>query len=398
MTYKEAKRKFFLERIGMFPFVLLGKICGHIFPLKTSHNIFLFFSNTDIGGAPRVNIDLTKCVQDQRPLIIFSKKPKNGLFRDKYIMEGVRVMDIHRFIDNKLFHFVNFFYRGLLATWINKQKGATVIGGENLFFYKVIPHLRKEIKCVEICHLDSWLHYSIGFIDRITTRVFSTEALKQQVAQQYSDNNLPEHYYKKLHFIDNAIDIPEYIQTNNNNLEIYFIGRGAPQKRVHLIAAIAEKINSKQLPVKFNFVGDVENVIDPANYPYCKFYGNVKDDALMRKIYEQADVLILTSAFEGLPIVVMEMMARGKPIISTAVNGIPNYIHHLENGLLIRSTDEQEIVAEGCKYVEELLNNKPMRVSFGERSRVIAIERFSREEFCKSYRQVLHDQNKLLNK
>ena len=83
------------------------------------------------------------------------------------------------------------------------------------------------------------------------------------------------------------------------------------------------------------------------------------------------------------------MMARGKPIISTAVNGIPNYIHHLENGLLIQSTDEQEIVAEGCKYVEELLNNKPMRVSFGERSRVIAIERFSREEFCKSYRQVL---------
>ena len=86
-------------------------------------------------------------------------------------MEGVRVMDLHRFIDNKLFHFVNFFFRGLLATWINKQKGATVIGGESLFFYKVIPHLRKEIKRVEICHLDSSLPYSIGFIDRITTRV-----------------------------------------------------------------------------------------------------------------------------------------------------------------------------------------------------------------------------------
>jgi glycosyltransferase involved in cell wall biosynthesis len=109
----------------------------------------------------------------------------------------------------------------------------------------------------------------------------------------------------------------------------------------------------------------------------------------MRKIYEQADVLILTSAFEGLPVVVMEMMASGKPVISTAVNGIPNYIHHLENGLLIQATDEQEIVAEGCKYVEELLNNKPMRLAFGERSRAIAIELFGREQFCRSYRQVL---------
>jgi glycosyltransferase involved in cell wall biosynthesis len=304
-------------------------------------------------------------------------------------MEGVRILDLHRLIDNKLFHFVNFFYRGLLATWINKQKGAVVLGGESLFFYKVIPHIRKSINCVEVCHLDTWLPYNIGFIDRINTRVFSTERLKQQVEQQYSDNKLPEAYYNKLCFIDNTIDIPEPAQTNNSNLEIYFIGRGAPQKRVHLIAAIAEKINSKQLSVKFNFVGDVENVINPASYPYCQFYGNVKDEDLMKKIYEQADVLILTSAFEGLPIVVMEMMARGKPIISTAVNGIPNYIHHRENGLLIRSTGEEEIVAEGAQYIEELLNNKDMRESFGKRSRVIAIERFSREVFCKKYHHLL---------
>ena len=389
MTYKEAKRKLFIERIGMFPFVLLGRICGYIFPLKTSHNIFLFFPNPDIGGAPQVSIDITHCIKDQRPIIIFSKKPRNGLFLDKFTIEGVRILDLHRFIDNKLFHFVNFFYRGLLATWINKQKGASVLGGESLFFYKIIPHIRKDINCVEVCHLDTWLPYSIGFIDRITTRVFSTERLKQQVAQQYSDNSLPEHYYKKLRFIENTIDIPAYSQPDNKNLEIYFIGRGSPQKRVYLVAAIAEKIHSKQLPVKFNFVGDVENVINPSSYPYCKFYGNVKDAALMRKIYEQADVLILTSAFEGLPLVVMEMMAIGKPIISTAVNGIPNYIHHLENGMLIQATDEQEIVAEGCKYVEELLNNKPMRLAFGERSRAIAIERFGREQFCKSYRQVL---------
>jgi len=56
----------------MLPFVLFGKIIGIIFPLKTNHDVFLFFSNADIGGSPRVNIDITNCIKDKKPLIIFS--------------------------------------------------------------------------------------------------------------------------------------------------------------------------------------------------------------------------------------------------------------------------------------------------------------------------------------
>ncbi len=48
----------------------------------------------------------------------------------------------------------------------------------------------------------------------------------------------------------------------------------------------------------------------------------------MNKIYNETDILLLTSAFEGLPVVVMMMMAYGRVVISTAVNGIPDYIKH----------------------------------------------------------------------
>ena len=389
MTYSAAKRKLWLERAGMFPFVLLGRIAGHLFPLKTRHQVFLFFPNGDIGGSPQVNIDLTNCIRDKKPLIIFSKKPRNAEFREKYNIEGVRLLDIHRYIDNKLFHFVNFFFRGVLATWINKQENAVVFGGESLYFYKVIPHLNKHVHRVELCHLDTWINYTIGFIDHIDKRVFSTEKLKESVEAQYRANDLPGKYSERLFFIDNAVDIPLYKETRNDHLQVYFIGRGAAQKRVHLTAAIAKRIHEKKLPVKFNFVGDVEKIIDTADLPYCNFFGNIKDQERMKQIYEEADVLIMTSAFEGLPIVVMQMMAHGKVVVSTAVNGIPDYIHHLENGLLISATAEDDIVTEGTAYIELLLKDTVLRERLGKKNREIAIEKFSREVFCRSYHSLL---------
>ena len=74
MTYKAAIQKLQLERIGMAPFVWLGKLAAVFFPLKTKHGIFLFFPNADIGGSPRVNAELTHLLKDKAPIIIFSKK------------------------------------------------------------------------------------------------------------------------------------------------------------------------------------------------------------------------------------------------------------------------------------------------------------------------------------
>ena len=135
MTYKAAVRKRNIELVIMFPFVVFGKLAGTLFPLKPQRNIFLFFPSSDLGGSIKVNADITECIKDKMPVIIFSKKPKNNQFRSLFEMEGVRIIDLHKYIDNKIYHFVNFFFRGLLATWINKQPGTIVFGGESIFFY-----------------------------------------------------------------------------------------------------------------------------------------------------------------------------------------------------------------------------------------------------------------------
>jgi glycosyltransferase involved in cell wall biosynthesis len=375
----------------MFPFVLLGKLAGRLFPLKTKHTVFLFFPSADIGGSIKVNADITNCIKDQRPLIIFSKKPKNNQFRHLFEIEGVRIIDLHKYIDNKWFHFVNIFFRGVLTSWINKAEKPVVFGGEGLYFYKVIPHLKKESKKIELCHLNTWFNFSQAFINYIDYRIFSTPKIKRDVEKQYLQNNLPQKFFDKLLFIDNKVEILPYQEIVNPVLEVIYVGRGAPQKRVHLIAEIARQMKENNSPIHFSFVGDVEKIVPETTQQYCTLYGNVNDEQLLNKIYQQSDVLLLTSAYEGLPIAVMEMMAKGKVIISTAVDGIPDYITHKENGLLITETTEDKIIECGISLLDLLINNPELKKTIGSNSYSYAIKHFSGETFCGTYRKILQN-------
>lgn len=388
MSHRSGVLKRRLEYIGMLPFVLAGMLYGRLFPLKKKTSTFLFYPSADIGGSIKVNADIANCIKDQQPLIIFSKRPKNNGHLE--LFSHFEVLDLSQQIDNKLYHFVNFFYRGVLAAWINKAPNAVIFGGESLFFYKMLAHVNKRVRRIELCHLDTWLPYSIGFIDLITLRIFSTVKLMKDVEDQYKAEGLDPSFAKKLRFAENMIPIPPYEPVHNEKLEVVFIGRGAPQKRVPLTAAIAEALYKQQAPVHFSFVGDVEKVIDPANYPYCTFYGNVRDEALMQQIYKTSDVLILTSAYEGLPLVVMQMMAHGRIVMSTAVNAIPDYVRHMDNGLLIRATGEEAIVEEGAALLQWLIAHPEAKESFGRRGREIAIEKFSGEVFCREFRNFLY--------
>jgi glycosyltransferase involved in cell wall biosynthesis len=101
--------------------------------------------------------------------------------------------------------------------------------------------------------------------------------------------------------------------------------------------------------------------------------------------------LILTSAYEGLPIVIMDMMARGKIVLSTAVDGIPDYITHLENGMLITEKDETKIVQQGVELLRLLLTRPDLKREMERRSYQYALRHFSGETFCHSYRKFLLD-------
>ncbi len=388
MTYKRALIKRNIELTLMFPFVLLGKLAGSLFSLSTKHHIFLFYPSADIGGSVKVNAEIAACIKEARPLVVFSKKPKNSEFRKLFDIEGVRVLDLHKYIDNKLFHFVNFFFRGVLAAWINKADNPVVFGGESLYFYKIIPHVKKGTKCIELVHLNTWFNFTQAFIDYIDLRIFSTPQIMRDAENQYKANNLPQKYFDKLKFIDNKIFIPSYQPVINTQLEVVFVGRGAPQKRVYLIAEIAKKMHEAGKNVHFSFVGDVEKIVPEEVQKYTTLYGNL-DKAQLEKVYAASDVLLLTSAYEGLPIVVMDMMARGKVVVSTAVGGIPDYIENGKTGFLVHETDEKAIVEQSIECLDKLINNESLKKELGKNAYDFAKTHFDEKVFNDFYRGVI---------
>ena len=64
----------------------------------------------------------------------------------------------------------------------------------------------------------------------------------------------------------------------------------------------------------------------------CRFVGWQSD---IRAVYAAADVVALTSNSEGSPVSIIEAMAAGRPVVSTAVGGVPDLIHHGVDGVLV---------------------------------------------------------------
>jgi glycosyltransferase involved in cell wall biosynthesis len=92
----------------------------------------------------------------------------------------------------------------------------------------------------------------------------------------------------------------------------------------------------------------------------------------VRKLYVACDIFVLPSLAEGDPLVTIEAMSSGKPVIGTKVGGIPRHIRDRWNGFLIDPADERQL-AERIKY---LIDNPEERKMMGANSRKYVEEEF----------------------
>jgi len=98
------------------------------------------------------------------------------------------------------------------------------------------------------------------------------------------------------------------------------------------------------------------------------------------EILNAADVFVLSSDYEGNPLSVMEAMAAGKPMICTAVGGVPELIED-GCGLLVPPRDAKVL----SKAMSHMLENPNARKSMGEKSAKRAVERFDLRAMTKAY-------------
>lgn len=371
-----------LEQIIVFPFIIIGYLAGYLLKNNFKNKRILFLlRNADIGGSTLLHADIVEVLKGEKPVLVFTKKAANNNFLDRFINSGVSMYDISKWIDIKVLHFLNIIYRGILANHINNSSLEKVIGAECLYFYKLLPYLRQNLLRADITHVNKWQHYTIRFLNYIDLRIYSSVGIKKNAVEQYKASGISEMFMNKLKFIEYKTDILEYSEPSNEKLEVIFIGRASEQKRVHLIGRIAEGAFKQKLNLHVSFIGDVSNILPIADFPYCTFYGNVTDKKKLQNLERNSDVLLLTSLFEGLPLVVMEMMALGRVVVSTAVSSIPDYIEDNITGRLIWSNNETEIVEEAINILKDLSERYDVVKSIGLNARTFAKERFHPEKF-----------------
>jgi len=85
----------------------------------------------------------------------------------------------------------------------------------------------------------------------------------------------------------------------------------------------------------------------------------------MAELYARAEVAVLPSRAEGLPLALLEAMAAGKPIVAAATGGIPDVIRHNENGLLVEPRDPDALRRE----LSRIAADEVLRRRLGEAAR-----------------------------
>ena len=93
----------------------------------------------------------------------------------------------------------------------------------------------------------------------------------------------------------------------------------------------------------------------------------------LAEFYGAIDICALSSLNEGTPVALIEAMAAGRPVVATAVGGVPDVVDHNRTGLLV----PPRAPADLGRAIAQLANDAPKRSSMGAAARADIAERFT---------------------
>jgi glycosyltransferase involved in cell wall biosynthesis len=197
-------------------------------------------------------------------------------------------------------------------------------------------------------------------------------------------NGINEELFKRKSISRNSFD---------DEFRLLFLGGIDRKKGIYDLIKVIESLQKKGQRLKLIIVGDeresgtkkdIERIIKKRELdPYVEIVGKV-DYKETPSFYHSADAYILPSYSEGLPMVILEAMAAGLPVISTKIGAIPEIIDEGINGFLVDPGDIKGMVSK----IEILKKNKGLREIIGRNNITKVMALYSLSQQAKAFKNL----------
>jgi glycosyltransferase involved in cell wall biosynthesis len=139
----------------------------------------------------------------------------------------------------------------------------------------------------------------------------------------------------KIRVIPNGIEPPAELTEAPNIKKVIAVGRIDPLKDVQTMMLVAEEVTRRMPEARFEFWGPTtagqESYAEACTLMHrqrglgdrFRFMGKTDDP---HGVIRQADLVLMTSISEAMPMALLEAMAQGRPIVATSVGGVPGVV------------------------------------------------------------------------
>ena len=175
-----------------------------------------------------------------------------------------------------------------------------------------------------------------------------------------------------------GIDLKKFRPRGNKDKKIVlFASRLLISKGIKDFIDSSKYVSDAKFVVSGKFDFDNPDCIDPA-YIYenqekglLEYWGENED---MEKIINKSSVVVLPSYYgEGLPKILIEAAACGKPIVTTNHPGCREAIINRKTGFIVPIKNPLIL----SKYIKKILDNNELRINMGKEARILAKRKFS---------------------
>jgi glycosyltransferase involved in cell wall biosynthesis len=300
----------------------------------------------DLGGGQTVVLNLAKYADRERFDVSVATMHGHGAFWEQFRALGIPVYSLSprkwlplyiprllQLIGREKFDVVHCHLFG--ANWIAKPLAA----------FAGVPVRIAHDHCNDALRYEQWTAFNL---DRLTNRLSHHVCAVSESTRQFliEKEGLPA---DRVSLIYNGVDVARFEQLpprrDPARPMILGVGRLHRQKDFSLFLEVAHEVIAKHPTAKFVIagVGPEEELLKQRAAELglgerLRFAGPVSD---LRELYSQASVLLLTSKYEGTPMVVLEAMAAGIPVVAPALDGICEILRDGEEAELVTGREQR---------------------------------------------------------